>query len=73
MDYLSVGLALLFITVVILNIFAIISADYKEWFEEFREYNICEFLLLLTLLLPTTIIFAFIYVLSIKPFKRKEK
>ena len=73
MDYLSVGLALFFITLAVFNIFAIISADYKEWFEEFREYNVCEFLLLLTLLLPTTIIFAIIYVLSIKPFKRKEK
>ena len=71
MDYISVGL--FFITVGVLNIFAIITADYKEWFEEFREYNICEFLLLLTLLLPTTVLFALICVLSIKPFDRKEK
>lgn len=73
MDYISVGLVLFFITIGVLNIFAIITADYKEWFEEFREYNICEFALLLTLLLPTTILFALIYILSIKPFGRKEK
>lgn len=73
MDYLSVGLVLLFITIAVLNIFAITTADYKEWFEEFREYNICEFILLLTLLLPTTVLFALIYILSIKPFGRKEK
>ena len=55
-----------------LNMCAILGANYKEWFEEFREYNVCEFALLLTLLLPTTILFALIYVLSIKPFNRKE-
>lgn len=71
MDYISVGLALLFITVGILNIFAIITADYREWFEEFREYNICEFLLLFTLLLPTTILFGLFCILSIKPFERR--
>lgn len=73
MDYLSVGLALFFITLGVFNIFAITLADYEEWFKEFREYNICEFILLFTLLLPTTIIFSVLYVLSIKPFKRKEK
>ena len=73
MDYLSVGLVLLFITVGILNIFAIVTANYKEWFEEFREYNICEFLLLFTLLLPTTILIGLFCILSIKPFDRKEK
>ena len=36
MDYISVGLILLFITLGVLNIFAIISVDYKEWFKEFR-------------------------------------
>lgn len=73
MDYISVGLILFFITVGVLNIFAIILADYKEWFEEFREYNICEFILLFTLFLPTTILFALFCILSIKPFGRKEK
>jgi H+/Cl- antiporter ClcA len=72
MDYLSVGLILFFIVIGVFNIFAIISADYKEWFNEFREYNICEFILLLTLLLPTTILFALIYILSIKPFSGKD-
>ena len=71
MDYTSVGLILLFITLVVLNIFAMVSADYKEWFEEFREYNICELILLITLLLPTTVLFALIWILSIKPFKKK--
>lgn len=73
MDYLSVGLVLLFITIAVLNIFAIVTADYREWFEELREYNICEFLLLFTLLLPTTILFGLFCILSIKPFSRKEK
>ena len=73
MDYLSVGLILFFITVGIFNVFSITLADYREWFEEFREYNICEILLLFTLLLPTTILFAIIWILSIKPFKRKDK
>lgn len=57
----------------VLNLCAILGADYREWFEEFREYTVCEILLLLTLLLPTTIIFAMIWMLSIKPFKRKDK
>ena len=61
------------VLLVVLNMCAILGADYEEWFKEFKEYNICEFILLFTLLLPTTILFAFIYVLSIKPFKRKEK
>ena len=56
-----------------LNLCAILGADYREWFEEFREYNICEILLLFTLLLPTTILFTIIWILSIKPFKRKDK
>ena len=73
MDYISVGLILLFITLGVLNIFAITSADYKEWFEEFREYNICEFVLLFTLFLPTTVLFALIWILSIKPFKKKGR
>ena len=73
MDYIAVGLVLLFITVGVFNIFAIVTADYKEWFEEFREYNICEFLLLFTLLLPTTILFGLFCILSIKPFGEKEK
>ena len=73
MDYISVGLFLFFIMAIVINIFAIVLNDYKEWFEEFREHNVCEFALLLTLLLPTTILFALIYVLSIKPFNRKEK
>lgn len=54
-----------------LNMLAIIvSADFKEWFEEFREYNVCEFILLFTLFLPTTILFALFWILSIKPFKK---
>ena len=73
MDYISVGLFLFFIMAIVINILAIVLNDYKEWFEEFREYNICEILLVITLFLPTTILFALIYVLSIKPFERKEK
>lgn len=57
----------------VLNIFAIVLEDYKEWFEGFREYNICEFILLFTLFLPTTILFALFWILSIKPFKKRSK
>ena len=73
MDYISVGLFLFFIMVIVINIFATVLNDYKEWFEEFRGYNICEILLVFTLFLPTTIIFVLIYVLSIKPFKKRSK
>lgn len=72
MDYISVGLFLFFIMVIVINILAIVLNDYKEWFEEFREYSICELILVFTLFLPTTIIFALIYVLSIKPFKKRR-
>ena len=68
-------LIIIFILIVclVLNIFAIVLNDYKEWFEEFREYNVCKFILLFTLFLPTTILFALFWILSIKPFERKEK
>ena len=68
----SVELAILLILYLGFNLFATISADYKEWFEEFIEYNICEFILLFTLLLPTTILFGLLCILSIKPLKRKD-
>ena len=55
-----------------LNMLTIVSADFKKWFKDFREYNICEFILLFTLFLPTTILFALFYILSIKPFGRRE-
>lgn len=67
----DIWLALLFITLGVLNVFSVTMADYKEWFEEFREYNVCEFILLFTLFLPTTILFALFWILSIKPFSRK--
>lgn len=70
MNDLSVGLILFFIVAIVFNILAIVSADFKEWFEEFREYNVCEFILLFTLFLPTTILFALFWILSIKPFKK---
>lgn len=69
----DVWLTLLFIILGVLNVFSAIIADYKEWFEEFREYNVCEFILLFTLFLPTTILFALFLILSIKPFGRKDK
>ena len=67
----SVELAILLILYLGFNLFAIISSDYKEWFNDFREYNICEFLLLFTLLLPTTILFGLFCILSIKSFGRR--
>ena len=71
MDYISVGLFLFFIMATVINILAIVLNDYKEWFEEFRECNICELILGFTLFLPTTILFALVCVLSIKPFKKR--
>ena len=73
MDYLSVGIFLFFIMAIVINIFAIVLNDCKEWFEDFREYTICELILVFTLFLPTTIILALIYILSIKPFKKRSK
>ena len=73
MNDLSVGLALFIIVAFILNIFAILENGHSEWFTEMKEYNIFEFILAFTLFLPTTIMMAVIYILSIKPFGRKEK
>ena len=71
----SDNLIIIFILIVclVLNILAIVLNDYKEWFEGFREYNICEFILAFTLFLPTTILFALFWMLLIKPFRRKDK
>ena len=73
MNDLSVGLALFIIVAFVLNIFAIVENDCREWFSDMKEYNIGVLILVFTLFLPTTIIMAVIYVLSIKPFERKEK
>lgn len=74
-DNMSDILIIIFVLIVclVLNIFAIVLNDYKEWFEEFREYSVCELILVFTLFLPTTILFLLFWILSIKPFERKEK
>ena len=71
MNDLSVGLALFFIVAFVLNIFAIVENNCREWFNDMKDYNIGVLILVFTLFLPTTIIMALIYVLSIKPFGRR--
>ena len=73
MDYLSVGIILSCIIAIVLNIFAIVENECGEWFSDMKEYNVGVLILAFTLFLPTTITMAIIYILSIKPFGRKEK
>lgn len=73
MNELLVGLILFFIVAFVFNIFAIAENDCREWFIDMLEYNIGVLILVFTLFLPTTIIMGLIYILSIKPFERKEK
>ena len=73
MNELSAVLFLFIMVAFVFNIFAIVENDCKEWFRDMMEYNIGILILIFTLFLPTTIIMGLIYVLSIKPFKRKEK
>ena len=73
MNDLSAGLFLFLIVAFVFNIFAIVENDYREWFRDMLEYNIGVLILVFTLFLPTTILFAIIWILSIKPFKRKDK
>ena len=73
MDYLSVGIILICIIAIVLNIFAVVENECGEWFSDMKEYNIGVLILVFTLFLPTTLMMAIIYALSIKPFKRKEK
>ena len=73
MNDLSVGLVLFFIVAFVFNIFAIVENDCREWFRDMLEYNIGVLILVFTLFLPATIIMGLIYILSIKPFGRKEK
>ena len=72
MNDLSVGLFLFIIVTFVLNIFAIVENNCREWFSDMKEYNIGVLILVFTLFLPTTIMMAVIYILSIKPFGRKE-
>ena len=72
MNDLSVGLFLFIIVTFVLNIFAIVENNCSEWFLDMKEYNIGVLILVFTLFLPTTIMMAIIWVLSIKPFGRKE-
>ena len=60
---------------IVINIFAINeNLDYyKDWFDCLKDCNILELILIFTFWLPTTIVMGLIYVLSIKPFNRKEK
>lgn len=73
MNDLSVGLVLFFIVAFVFNIFAIVENDCREWFRDMLEYNIGVLILVFTLFLPTTIVMCLIYILSIRPFGRKEK
>ena len=73
MNDLSVGLVLFFIVAFVFNIFAIVENDCREWFRDMLEYNIGVLILVFTLFLPATIIMGLFYILSIKPFGRKEK
>ena len=73
MNDLSVGLVLFFIVAFVFNIFAIVENDCREWFRDMLEYNIGVLILAFTLFLPATIIMGLIYILSIRPFERKEK
>ena len=72
MNDLSVGLILFFIVAFVFNIFAIVENDCVEWFRDMLEYNIGVLILVFTLFLPATIIMGLIYILSIRPFGRKE-
>lgn len=60
---------------IVINIFTINeNLDYyKDWFNSLKDCNILELILIFTFWLPTTIVMGLIYVLSIKPFDRKEK
>ena len=71
MNDLSVGLFLFIIVAFVLNIFAIVENNCREWFLDMKEYNIGVLILVFTLFLPTTIVMCLIYVLSIKPFGRR--
>lgn len=71
MNDLSVGLALFCIIAIVLNIFSIVENNCREWFSDMKEYNIGVLILVFTLFLPTTIMMAIIWVLSIKPFGRR--
>ena len=71
MNDLSVGLFLFIIVTFVLNIFAIVENNCREWFSDMKEYNIGVLILVFTLFLPTTLIMAVIYILSIKPFDKK--
>ena len=73
MNDLSVGLFLFIIVAFVLNIFAIVENNCREWFLDMKEYNIGVLILVFTLFLPTTLIMAVIYILSIKPFGKKEQ
>ena len=72
MNDLSVGLFLFIIVAFVLNIFAIVENNCSEWFLDMKEYNIGVLILVFTLFSPATLMLAVIYVLSIKPFGRKE-
>lgn len=56
---------------VVLNIFVTNENYnyYKDWFGSLKECTIAELILIFILFLPTTIVMALIYILSIKPFK----
>ena len=73
MNEVSAVLFLFIMVAFVFNVFAILENDCREWFRDMLEYNIGVLILIFTLFLPTTIIMGLMCLLSIKPFKRKEK